>query len=102
MGRPVHAGGHERGSNAAPTSGPLGGVRRRWAGLSDHGQVGFCLAGMTGLIGLWALLWPVPTEVIGSGVLIYPENAGVLNARAAGQVQSVAVRTGQPVRKGRC
>ncbi|NBW64033.1 MAG: biotin/lipoyl-binding protein, partial [Synechococcaceae bacterium WB4_1_0192] len=55
---------------------------------------------MGGLIGLWALLWPVPTEVTGSGVLIYPDNAGVLNARAAGQVQSVAVRTGQPVRKG--
>jgi HlyD family secretion protein len=75
-------------------------LRARWAGLSDHGQVGVCLAGMGGLIGLWALFWPVPTEVIGSGVLIYPENAGVLNARASGQVQSVAVRVGQPVRKG--
>jgi HlyD family secretion protein len=82
------------------TSGLLAGVRGRWAGLSDHDQVGVCLAGMGALIGLWALLWPVPTEVIGSGVLIYPENAGVLNARAAGQVQSVAVRTGQPVRRG--
>ena len=75
-------------------------LRGRWTGLSDHGQVGVCLAGMGGLIGLWALLWPVPTEVVGSGVLIYPENAGVLNARASGQVQGVAVRVGQPVRKG--
>lgn len=68
--------------------------------LSHHGQVGLCLAGMGGLIGLWALFWPVPTEVIGSGVLIYPENAGVLNARSAGQVQRLAVRVGAPVRKG--
>lgn len=37
---------------------------------------------MGGAIVLWALFWPVPTEVMGKGVLIYPNNAGVLNARA--------------------
>ncbi|NDC35038.1 MAG: NHLP bacteriocin system secretion protein [Synechococcaceae bacterium WB9_2_112] len=55
---------------------------------------------MGGAIVLWALFWPVPTEVMGKGVLIYPNNAGVLNARSGGQVQTIAVRTGDRVRKG--
>jgi len=76
------------------------GLRQRWSGLSDHDQVGVTLAGMGGAIVLWALLWPVPTEVIGMGVLIYPNNAGVLNARAGGQVLTVAVHTGDRVNKG--
>jgi len=74
--------------------------QRRWQGLSDHDQVGVCLAGMGGAVVLWALLWPVPTEVVGMGVLIYPDNAGVLNARSGGQVKTVAVRTGDRVRQG--
>lgn len=41
---------------------------------------------------LWALFWPVPTEVEGMGVLIYPNNAGILNARASGQVREVFVK----------
>jgi HlyD family secretion protein len=76
------------------------GLRQRWSGLSEHDQVGVTLAGMGGAIVLWALLWPVPTEVIGMGVLIYPNNAGVLNARAGGQVKTVTVHTGYRVRKG--
>ena len=72
----------------------------RWRGLSDHGQVGVCLAGVGGALALWALVWPVPTEVVGQGVLIYPDNAGVLNARAGGQVLKLNVRVGQPVRQG--
>ena len=75
-------------------------VRERWQGLSDHDQVGVCLAGVSGSLLLWALVWPVPTEVMGKGVLIYPNNAGILNARSAGQVREVYVKTGQRVSRG--
>jgi len=62
--------------------------------------VGLCLgAVVAGLLG-WALFCPIPTEVRGEGVLIYPENAGVLDARAAGQVRRLLVRAGEPVRRG--
>jgi HlyD family secretion protein len=74
--------------------------RSRWQGLSDHDQVGVCLAGMGALVALWALVWPVPTEVVGHGVLIYPDTAGVLNARSGGQVRTLSVRVGDPVRRG--
>ena len=74
--------------------------RRGWAGLSDHGQVGVCLGGITGVLVLWALVWPVPTEVSGSGVLIYPDNAGILNARSGGQVRELNVTVGERVRRG--
>jgi HlyD family secretion protein len=75
-------------------------LQGRWQGLSDHAQVGVCLAGMGGALALWGVFWPVPTEVVGQGVLLYPDNAGVLNARAAGQVQVVQVEVGQTVRRG--
>ena len=75
-------------------------LQGRWQQLSDHAQVGVCLAGVGGALALWALVWPVPTEVVGQGVLLYPDNAGVLNARAAGQVQAVQVQVGQTVRRG--
>ncbi len=48
----------------------------------------------------WALVWPVPTEVSGEGVLLPPGNAGVLNARAGGQIRSVAVQVGSRVSPG--
>ena len=86
--------------SALPPSSPLGRLQWRWQGLSDHQQVGICLAAVGGAIAAWALFWPVPTEVVGSGVLIYPDNAGVLNARAGGQVQSLSVRVGDRVRQG--
>lgn len=70
------------------------------SGLSDHDQVGVCLAGMGGALMLWALFWPVPTEVSGSGVLIYPDNAGILNARSGGQVRELNVTVGERVRRG--
>ncbi|MEY4358694.1 MAG: hypothetical protein RLZZ631_180, partial [Cyanobacteriota bacterium] len=70
-------------------------LRERWQGLSDHSQVGVCLAGVSGAVVFWALFWPVPTEVQGTGVLIYPDNAGILNARSGGQVREVYVRVGQ-------
>jgi len=75
-------------------------LRQRWQGLSDHDQVGVCLAGVGAAIVGWAFLWPVPTEVSGMGVLIYPNNAGVLNARSGGQVKTIGVRTGDRVQQG--
>ena len=75
-------------------------LRGRWNGLSDHQQVGVTLAGVGAIFGVWLLFWPVPTEVEGRGVLIYPGNAGILNARAAGQVLSINTEVGQRVRKG--
>ncbi len=69
-------------------------------GLSDRAQVGLCLAAVTGALGAWALLWPVPTQVSGTGVLIYPDNAGILDARAGGQVRDIQVKVGDTVRRG--
>jgi HlyD family secretion protein len=62
--------------------------------------VGLCLAAVTGALGAWALLWPVPTQVSGTGVLIYPDNAGILDARAGGQVRDIQVKVGDTVRRG--
>jgi HlyD family secretion protein len=63
-------------------------------------QVGWCLAAMTGAVGLWGAFWLVPTEVVGKGVLLLPDNAGLLDARAAGQVRRLPVRVGERVRRG--
>ena len=82
------------------TSSRLERLRGRWNGLTEHQQVGASLAGMGALFGAWLLFWPVPTEVEGRGVLIYPDNAGILNARAAGQVLSINTAVGDRVRKG--
>lgn len=84
----------------SPTPLPQLKLRQRWQSLDEHDQVGLCLgAVVAGLLG-WALFCPIPTEVRGEGVLIYPENAGVLDARAAGQVRRLLVRAGEPVRRG--
>jgi HlyD family secretion protein len=72
---------------------------RRWRGLGDRGQVGACLAAMGGALGLWVLFWPVPTEVMGQGVLLYPDTAGLLDARSGGQVRRLRVAVGDTVRK---
>ncbi|WP_259725998.1 NHLP bacteriocin system secretion protein [Synechococcus sp. CS-1332] len=48
----------------------------------------------------WFLFWPVPTEVIGRGVVIVPGGATVIDARAEGQILSLPVRVGQPVSRG--
>ena len=74
-------------------------LRGRWNGLTDHQQLGACLGGVGALFGAWMLFWPVPTEVEGRGVLIYPDNAGILNARAGGQVLSIETKVGERVRK---
>ncbi|MFM7674278.1 MAG: NHLP bacteriocin system secretion protein [Synechococcus sp.] len=55
---------------------------------------------MGGVLVCWVLFWPVPTEVTGQGVLVYPNNAGLLNARAGGQVQQLFVGVGDRVRRG--
>lgn len=75
-------------------------LRLRWHGLSDHQQVGVSQAGVGAFFFLWLVFWPIPTEVKGKGVLIYPNNAGVLNARAAGQVLNLAVNVGDQVSRG--
>lgn len=75
-------------------------IASAWVGLSDHSQVGVTLVGVSGVLALWALFWPVPTEVKGHGVLIYPDNAGVLNARVDGQVLKIKTQVGDSVRQG--
>ena len=52
------------------------------------------------LTAAWALLWPVPTEVIGRGVVIVPGGASVIDARAEGQILELPVAVGQEVRRG--
>jgi HlyD family secretion protein len=75
-------------------------LHSRWHGLSDHAQVGLALLTVAlGLVG-WGLFWPIPTEVSGQGVLIYPDNAGMVDARAPGQVRRLLVKVGDRVRRG--
>ena len=70
------------------------------AALREHRLVGLAQLLVAGGLVAWALVWPVPTEVSGEGVLLPPGNAGVLNARAGGQIRSVAVQVGSRVRPG--
>jgi HlyD family secretion protein len=42
----------------------------------------------------------VPTEVVGKGVLLLSDNAGLLDARAAGQVRCLPIRVGDRVQRG--
>lgn len=71
-----------------------------WRQLSQRQQLAVAL----GLVGFgvlaWALFWRIPTEVIGRGVFLRPNNAGLLNARAEGQVKRIYVSTGDRLRKG--
>jgi len=71
-----------------------------WRQLSQRQQLAVAL----GLVGFgvlaWALFWRIPTEVIGRGVFLRPNNAGLLNARAEGQVKCIYVSTGDRLRKG--
>ncbi|MEB3167192.1 MAG: NHLP bacteriocin system secretion protein [Synechococcaceae cyanobacterium] len=76
------------------------GLLSRWHGLSDHSRVGLALLGIAVALGGWALFWPIPTEVSGLGVLIYPDNAWLFDARSAGQVRRLAVQVGDRVRRG--
>ena len=87
----------------APSSWPqrqLDRLQNGWGRLSDHDQVGVCLAAMgTALVG-WALVWQIPTEVAGQGVFLYSDNAAILNARAGGQVIKINTKVGEQVKKG--
>jgi HlyD family secretion protein len=71
-----------------------------WRGLGPRRQLGLVLAAMSASVGVWALFWLVPTEVVGRGVLLLPDNAGLLDARAAGQVRRIAVAVGDRVQRG--
>jgi HlyD family secretion protein len=81
---------------------------RRWLNRSALGlrpfgprqQLGAALALMGGVVAAWATVWLVPTEVVGKGVLLLPENAGLLDARAAGQVRRLPIRVGDRVKRG--
>ena len=66
----------------------------------DEGRVLLSLIGLGGLTALWVLVWPVPTEVIGRGVVIVPGGATVLDSRAEGQIRDLKVKVGDQVRKG--
>ena len=66
----------------------------------DEGRVLLSLIGLGGLTALWVLVWPVPTEVIGRGVVIVPGGATLLDSRAEGQIRELHVKVGDRVRKG--
>ena len=76
-----------------------GGDRRQTAGplalplvldAPGHRPVALALGGMAALTAAWAMFWPVPTEVVGRGVLIVPGDAPLLEARARGQILELA------------
>lgn len=86
-----------------------GGDRRQTAGplalplvldAPGHRPVALALGGMAALTAAWALFWPVPTEVVGRGVLIVPGDATLLDARAGGQILELAMVQGQRVQRG--
>ena len=76
---------------------------RRWvrdqAGDPER-QVRLSLITMGSLTALWALFWPVPTEVVGRGVVIVPGGATILDSRAEGQIRELKVKVGDVVRQG--
>jgi len=88
--------------------GPKLATPRRWLNrsalrlrpLGPRQQLGAALALMGGAVAAWAAFWLVPTEVVGKGVLLLPENAGLLDARAAGQVRRLPIRVGDRVKRG--
>ncbi|MCX5936879.1 MAG: NHLP bacteriocin system secretion protein [Cyanobium sp. LacPavin_0920_WC12_MAG_62_9] len=65
-----------------------------------EGQVLLALGTVGVLTAGWVLFWPVPTEVVGRGVMIVPGGSRVIDARAEGQILSIAVKVGQTVSKG--
>jgi len=75
-------------------------LQQRWIHLSDHDQVGVCLAAMGSALVGWALVWQIPTEVSGQGVFLFSNNAAILNARAGGQVIKINAKVGDQVKKG--
>jgi len=68
--------------------------------LGPRQQLGATLVLMGGALVAWAAFWLVPTEVVGKGVLLLPDNAGLLDARAAAQVRRLPIRMGDRVQRG--
>jgi HlyD family secretion protein len=75
-------------------------VAQRVAGArQSEQQVLIALGTAWALTAGWFLFWPVPTEVIGRGVVIVPGGSTVIDARAEGQILSLPVRVGEAVRR---
>ncbi|MCP9833941.1 MULTISPECIES: NHLP bacteriocin system secretion protein [unclassified Cyanobium] len=72
----------------------------RLPGPPDERRVLLALGSAWALTAGWFLFWPVPTEVIGRGVVIVPGGATVIDARAEGQILSLPVRVGERVSRG--
>jgi HlyD family secretion protein len=72
----------------------------RLRSLGPRQLLGSCLVLVSTALGGWAVFWLVPTEVVGKGVLLLPDNAGLLDARAAGQVRRLLIRVGDRVQRG--
>ena len=85
--------------NLKPSLEALRGWVHRQAG-DPEGQVLLSLITMGSLTALWALFWPVPTEVVGRGVVIVPGGATILDSRAEGQIRELKVKVGDVVRQG--
>ena len=88
------------GSKLVPPRSRLERSSLRLRSLGPRQQLGGVLALMGAAVAAWAVFWLVPTEVVGKGVLLLPDNAGLLDARAAGQVRRLAIRVGDRVRRG--
>lgn len=88
------------GSKLAPRHPWRAGAGLKLRSLGPRQQLGGVLALMGAAVGAWAVFWLVPTEVVGKGVLLLPDNAGLLDARAAGQVRRLPIRVGDRVRRG--
>ena len=85
--------------NLKPSLRTISGWVQHQAGDPD-GQVLLNLIAVGSLTALWALFWPVPTEVVGRGVVIVPGGATVLDSRAEGQIRELRMKVGDQVRKG--
>lgn len=80
---------------------PLPGDRRSERSLRHpERQVLVALGTAWALTAGWFLFWPVPTEVIGRGVVIVPGGATVIDSRAEGQILDLPVRVGEAVKRG--
>ncbi|MEB3327118.1 MAG: NHLP bacteriocin system secretion protein [Synechococcus sp.] len=80
-------------------------MARAWSWLQEQsadpeGQVLLALGGLVALTVGWICFWPVPTEVVGRGVMIVPGGAKVIDARAPGQILEIPVKVGEHVRAG--
>lgn len=88
------------GLHPAPGGSGTGSASPTRAGGHPERPVALALGGLWALTAAWALLWPVPTEVVGKGVVIIPGGATVIDSRAEGQILELPVAPGQTVRRG--